>query len=169
LLAELEPALAAGSVDGTSADAAGLGHAAAELIRAWPDGRIKLFITALGMRLRRGRPQLFTGGSYLPLVADGAAAQHVIAFQRALGAEALIVVSSRLTTRLPPTPSGMPVGLEAWGDTSMRLPADAALSYRNLLTGDRIASTRSANGAGILLERALRMLPVALLWAEPDR
>jgi (1->4)-alpha-D-glucan 1-alpha-D-glucosylmutase len=169
LLAELEPALAAGQVDTTPADAGDLGHAAAELIGAWPDGRIKLFITALGMRLRRSRPRLFTGGSYVPLVGDGAAAQQVIAFQRVLGTEALIVVSPRLTMRLPPTPSGMPVGHEAWGDTAIRLPVDAAPGYRNLLTGDRVASTRSPNGAVILLDQALRMLPVALLWAEVDR
>jgi hypothetical protein len=63
----------------------------------------------------------------------------------------------------------MPVGHEAWGDTAIRLPVDAAPGYRNLLTGDRVASTRSPNGAVILLDQALRMLPVALLWAEVDR
>ena len=40
-------------------------HAArvAELLAAWPDGRVKLFLTACGLRLRRSDPDLFHAGN----------------------------------------------------------------------------------------------------------
>jgi (1->4)-alpha-D-glucan 1-alpha-D-glucosylmutase len=67
----------------------------------------KQALTARALRLRRDRPDLFT--SYTPLVAVGAAAEHVLAFDRG-GA---VAVATRL-----------PLGLAArggWGDTSLTL------------------------------------------------
>jgi (1->4)-alpha-D-glucan 1-alpha-D-glucosylmutase len=68
----------------------------------------KLAVVAVALRLRRDRPELFTG--YTPLYATGSAAEHVVAFDRG---GAITVV-----TRLP-------VGLAArggWGDTTLDLP-----------------------------------------------
>ena len=37
------------------------------MLRAWPDGRIKLFVTQRLLRLRRDHAELFLHGSYVPL------------------------------------------------------------------------------------------------------
>jgi (1->4)-alpha-D-glucan 1-alpha-D-glucosylmutase len=101
------------------------------------DGRAKLHVVRTTLRLRRERPDLF--GSYQPIDATGAAADHVLAFDRG-GAIAVV-------TRLP-------LGLEragGWRDTRLELPAG---SWRDLLT-DRPAEAAVAD--------LLADLPVALL------
>ncbi|MGH2450651.1 MAG: malto-oligosyltrehalose synthase, partial [Candidatus Limnocylindria bacterium] len=56
---------------------------ARELCASWEDGRIKLYLTAAGLRHRRARPELFAQGAYLPLSATGDA--EVVAFARSHG------------------------------------------------------------------------------------
>jgi (1->4)-alpha-D-glucan 1-alpha-D-glucosylmutase len=99
----------------------------------------KLRVTSAALRLRRDRPELFT--SYSPVAVTGAAADHVLAFDRG-GAVAIV-------TRLP-------VGLArrgGWHDTALRLDG----RWRDVLTG-RVVGTR--------LSDVLRDLPVALLVRE---
>jgi (1->4)-alpha-D-glucan 1-alpha-D-glucosylmutase len=72
-------------------------------------GAAKLLVVQKTLTLRRERPELFTG--YRPLHAEGAAADHLLAFQRG---EDLAVAVTRL-----------PVGLArggGWRDTVLRLP-----------------------------------------------
>ena len=104
------------------------------------DGRAKLHVVRTALRLRRDRPDLFD--RYEPLRATGAAAGHMLAFDR--GGAVTVV------TRLP-------LGLEragGWRDTRLELPPG---QWRDLLT-DRPASSE----AGTLLGD----LPVALLVRE---
>ncbi len=104
------------------------------------DGRAKLHVVRTALRLRRERPDLFD--RYEPLRATGAAAGHLLAFDR--GGAVTVV------TRLP-------LGLEragGWRDTRLELPPG---QWRDLLT-DRPASPE----AGTLLGD----LPVALLVRE---
>ncbi len=84
----------------------------------------KQAITAEALRLRRDRPELFT--SYSPLVAEGPAADHLLAFDRG-GAVTLV-------TRLP-------LGLAAkggWGETTVTLPGAGTRRVADLL-GERAA------------------------------
>ncbi|MET9463722.1 malto-oligosyltrehalose synthase [Streptomyces sp. NPDC006544] len=69
----------------------------------------KLALTATLLRLRRRRPDLFTG--YAPVAARGPAADHCVAFTRS---PALLAVATRLSHRL--SLSG------GWGDTVLPLP-----------------------------------------------
>ncbi|MCX4957305.1 malto-oligosyltrehalose synthase [Streptomyces virginiae] len=69
----------------------------------------KLGLTATLLRLRRDRPELFRG--YAPVLARGAAADHLLAFTRAPG---LLVAATRLSHRL--AASG------GWRDTRLQLP-----------------------------------------------
>jgi (1->4)-alpha-D-glucan 1-alpha-D-glucosylmutase len=104
-------------------------------------GAAKLHVIRTALRLRRGRPALFSG--YDPVGATGDAAGHVVAFDRG---GAITVV-----TRLP-------LGLSArggWGDARLELPAGP---WRDLLT-DRPATAE----LGALLDT----LPVALLVKDP--
>ncbi|MEU9032661.1 malto-oligosyltrehalose synthase [Streptomyces sp. NPDC048383] len=76
-----------------------------------PDGvsREKLALTAALLRLRRDRPDLFTG--YAPLAARGPAAEHCVAFARTGG---LVAVATRLSHRL--------AGAGGWRGTTLTLP-----------------------------------------------
>jgi (1->4)-alpha-D-glucan 1-alpha-D-glucosylmutase len=149
LLAELEPLLAAPD----SAPVRGM-------IDHWPDGRIKLYISTIGMRLRRSRPHLFIDGEYHPIAVHGAAAEHVIAFERVHDRDTIIVIAPRLTAALGPT-AGPPLGSGVWGDTSLQFRHDAPRTVRNLFTGRRLTC-----GAGLRVSEALQDCPVALLWVE---
>ena len=69
----------------------------------------KQALTARALRLRRDRPELFT--TYTPVLAEGPAAEHVLAFDR--GGAVTVV------TRLP-------LGLAdkgGWGETVLALPS----------------------------------------------
>ncbi|MFE3559798.1 malto-oligosyltrehalose synthase [Streptomyces sp. NPDC059193] len=69
----------------------------------------KLALTAAVLRLRRDRPELFSG--YAPLAARGPAADHCLAFTRSPG---LVVVATRFAHRL--------AGAGGWRDTVLVLP-----------------------------------------------
>jgi (1->4)-alpha-D-glucan 1-alpha-D-glucosylmutase len=98
-------------------------------------------VTATALRLRRDRPELFTG--YAALVADGAAAGHALAFDR--GGAVTVV------TRLP-----FGLARDGWGDTTLELPEGR---WTDALSG------RAVTGR-VALEELLSDLPVALLVRE---
>ncbi|MDQ1653054.1 MAG: (1-_4)-alpha-D-glucan 1-alpha-D-glucosylmutase [Cryptosporangiaceae bacterium] len=105
-----------------------------------PSGAAKLLVTTRALRLRRDRPDLFTG--YTPIAADGPSAAHAVAFDRG-GA---IAVATRL-----------PVGLDAaggWHGTTLALPEG---TWTDVLTG------REFGGGPAALEDLLGRYPVALL------
>ncbi|HQR25993.1 MAG TPA: malto-oligosyltrehalose synthase [Nocardioides sp.] len=107
-------------------------------------GTVKLLVTSAALRLRRDRPELFTG--YGPLAAAGDAAAHVLAFDR--GGAVTVV------TRLP-------VGLAArggWGGTTLALPAG---EWVDVLSGRTVA------GGDVPLATLLSEHPVALLARVP--
>jgi len=102
-------------------------------------GAAKLLVTAKTLRLRRDRPDLFTG--YRPVYAEGTRAGHLVGFDRG-GAIAL-------ATRLP-------VGLSAtggWGDTTVDLGEE---TVRDELTGREFRGRTP-------LDAVFERYPVALL------
>lgn len=107
-------------------------------------GAAKLLVVSRALRLRRDRPELFTG--YAPVEATGTATGSVVAFDRG-GA---VTVATRL-----------PVGLAAtgWGDTALALSTGA---WRDVLTGTRVVS----DAGGLPVADLLSRLPVALLVRE---
>jgi (1->4)-alpha-D-glucan 1-alpha-D-glucosylmutase len=116
----------------------------AELDAAGPppldaSGRAKLWVTSRALRLRRDNPEWF--GGYRPVLARGAAVEHLLGFDRG-GAVTLV-------TRLP-------LGLETsggWRDTTVDLPDGR---FVDALTGVEHAGT-------VDLGRLLATYPVALL------
>jgi (1->4)-alpha-D-glucan 1-alpha-D-glucosylmutase len=91
------------------------------------EGAAKLLVTASALRLRRYRPELFNG--YRPMVADGPAAEHAVAFSRGRGE--MVAVATRL-----------PIGLAArggWSDTVLALPAGAS-DWIDVLTGESVGT-----------------------------
>jgi (1->4)-alpha-D-glucan 1-alpha-D-glucosylmutase len=101
-------------------------------------GAAKLLVVHRALTLRRDRPELFSG--YRPLRAEGAAAEHVLAFERGGG---LITVATRLPVKL---------AANGWQDTVLPLPPG---EWTDVLTGRAVESPALA----ALLEH----YPVALL------
>ena len=114
----------------------------------------KLLVTARALRLRRARPEWFTGG-YTPVTAIGPAADHVLAFARGdIGQRGRAVT---VATRLP-------VGLHGrggWSDTVLPLDGGGR-RWTDVLTGTVFLGVR------VLLGELMRVLPVALLVPEDE-
>jgi (1->4)-alpha-D-glucan 1-alpha-D-glucosylmutase len=104
-------------------------------------GQAKLLVTQAALTLRRDQPHRFT--TYSPVRAHGAAADHVLAFDRG---GALTVV-----TRLP-----LGLARSGWRDTVLALPAG---TWADLLTGHE-------HTGGARLDAVLADSPVALLVRE---
>jgi (1->4)-alpha-D-glucan 1-alpha-D-glucosylmutase len=154
LLEGLRPSLEAPTGAGTAA-----------LLEQWEDGRVKLLFTALALRLRTRREEVFERGDVVALSAQGPRADQVLAFARTRDDEACIVVLPRWTTRLgsaPPDPA-------AWAGTTLPLPARLRGSWTNALTGEAVDSAAPAGtapareGAVLDLAAVFRSVPFALL------
>jgi (1->4)-alpha-D-glucan 1-alpha-D-glucosylmutase len=144
LLADLEPALQSDRRT-TMVD----------MLENWRDGRLKLALTSLLLAQRRARPELFAAGNYETLMATGRHADHVCAFARARGDEAILVVAARFPAKLEEQPE--------WGDTAIAWPQALATRSRlhNLLTAQVVER------CGVLeIGALLTDLPVAVLASE---
>src|SRR5438094_8940135 len=71
-----------------------------ELLRNWPDGRIKMFLTQRLLQFRREHVDLFHRGEYLPLRASGTLAECCVSFARELAGKWIIVIAPRLSSRI---------------------------------------------------------------------
>lgn len=101
----------------------------------------KLRVVSAALAMRRARPDTFIDGGYTPMLADGPAADHLLAFTR--GHDVLTAVT-RHTVRLSET---------GWAETSLTLPPGM---WTDRLTGGRHAGT-------VLAAELFADLPVALL------
>jgi (1->4)-alpha-D-glucan 1-alpha-D-glucosylmutase len=135
---------------------------AVDLLESWPDGRIKLWLTARLLRLRRERAGFFERAGYAPVRVDGTAARHVCAYARGVGDAMLVTVVPRLWMALTGDSDAWPVGGAAWGDTTLRIRGTRIL-WRSVLTAETVAARATAQEARIALGDALKMLPFALL------
>ena len=101
----------------------------------------KMRVVTAALRLRRDRPDTFTDGGYTPLLAEGAAAEHLVAFLRA---DDVVTAVTRHSVVLAET---------QWGDTALTLPDG--------VWADRIASGRFSGR--VLASDLFNESPVALL------
>jgi (1->4)-alpha-D-glucan 1-alpha-D-glucosylmutase len=95
-----------------------------ELMEAWPEGRIKMFLTQRVLCFRRGHNHLFQRGEYLPLSGSGAFAECCVSFLRQVGDEWVLLIAPRLSSRVGFPPIG-----ELWKNTAIELPKK--LSFKN--------------------------------------
>ena len=136
----------------------------AELLRSWRDGRIKQYLIAALLRLRRNLPTLFARGEYLPLSVLGPAAGRALAFaRRDEDGHCLLVVVPRLCDAL--LADDLPlVPPRHWGTTRVQLPE--SLRDRPLydLFGQPAVSPRDGS---LPLSELLSAFPVCVLSSEP--
>lgn len=129
------------------------------------DGRIKMYVTARALNLRRERAALFARGEYLPLSSSGRRSDNVISFARALEGDAVVVVASRFFTRLGVGREGaLSLKQDVWGGTALHLEGVESMRFRDVLTGRQFEARNGVLQVGEILSP----LPVALLARMPD-
>lgn len=108
-----------------------------DLLEHYPDGRIKLFVSATCLKARKAYPDLFKDGDYQPLEVTGESEDHVVAFARRLEDDYCWVVVPRLMSRLMDHQRTLPLGAPIWTDTRVILPENAPGGFvQNVLTGE---------------------------------
>jgi (1->4)-alpha-D-glucan 1-alpha-D-glucosylmutase len=160
-LDELEPILT------PDADAAAKTAEVSGMLANWEDGRIKLYVTASGLRFRRSHPDLLLDGHYVPLDADITVDAGIVAFARTLRDRALVAVVPRLASKIAPADRPLPVGAESWKTSRVFLPPGIPSgAYRNLLTGELVQPLERDNAQWLFVGDVLRTAPVAILINE---
>ena len=133
------------------------------LAEAWPDGRIKLFITAAGLRLRREWPEIFLSGRYVPLEAEAEPPAEIIAFAREHDDLGAIVVAPRFVSGLIAETGGLPLG-PAWRGARVLLRLERQPhQLRNVLTGEIVRPEVVDGRWSLRIGDLLANCPVALL------
>jgi (1->4)-alpha-D-glucan 1-alpha-D-glucosylmutase len=131
---------------------------ARDLLGAWQDGRIKVFLTEKLLGFRTGNSDLFTHGGYIPLQATGKRSQNVFVFARRWGDKWCLSVVPRFATQLS-VATRPPTGIRAWLDTMLVLPGGAPQRWKNIITGETV---RTVDG-NLQMSRVLEHFPTALL------
>jgi (1->4)-alpha-D-glucan 1-alpha-D-glucosylmutase len=120
------------------------------------DGRAKLLLLRTALHLRQALRDLFEGGDYLPLAAEGPLARHVFAFARMTTRRVLVCAVPRLV--LGPLEAGG--GAVRW-EGRLVLPGGLPRRWRDAVTG----ATRE--GPALALDALFADFPAALLVSEP--
>ncbi|MHB1161660.1 MAG: malto-oligosyltrehalose synthase [Chloroflexota bacterium] len=138
---------------------------AKELLDSKADGRVKMFVSHLGLSYRREHPDVFREGAYLPLQTTGQRGEHLVAFALRNGPRMVVVVVPRLVARLTRGQMIPPVGAELWEGGHVRLPAsESGKSYRNVFTREVVEVVPlEGGGVGLPAASVLAAFPVALL------
>ena len=122
------------------------------LARNWPNGHVKLAWTRHLLKLRNEHPELFADGEYQPIAVSGKGREHVIAFARRLGREALIVAVAKSF-------SPFSQGGRVWPSAEVY---DAALD----VSGYAVEGFAEADATELCISDLFKHLPVAILKAH---
>ena len=129
-----------------------------ELLADYRDGRLKMWVTMLGLNFRRQHRELFRAGSYLPLHAEHGREEHLIAFARFYEGDIAIIAAPRLSYTLMKGKEELPMGA-AWGDMHLQLPSEVVgQRLRNIFTGERFLA-----GSSLSCRELFGSFPLALL------
>jgi len=128
---------------------------ARDLVRDWPDGRIKMFLTQRVSQFRREHTELFQHGEYLPLTPSGTLAECCVSFARELEDQWIIVIAPRLSSHVGFPPIG-----ESWKDTIVELPETLPLAHAHDLFTCRPIPVQDRR---MKLADALSILPFAVI------
>ena len=132
----------------------------AALTESWPDGSIKLALTRRLLALRNELRLIFRDGSYQPLAVNGSHRDHVVAFARAGGRDAAVIVVGRHFAPLTEGGRDWPAA-QAW-DAGVTL--DGFSSLRHWLMPDKTVSGGVAPVASLF-----ETIPIAVLHGVPVR
>lgn len=126
------------------------------LLCTWRTGEIKFQLTRVLLNHRAEHAALFQSGDYRPLEVRGRFAEHIVAFARTHGDDAIVVVVPRLVSRL----GSLPLGL-VWDDTAVSVPSRVA-AWSDVATRRIVENT-----AALPISKLFAELPFAVLKAQP--
>ncbi len=130
------------------------------LAKAWPDGRIKLALTARLLGLRQEMANVFSAGDYRPLAVKGRDADEIVAFARGHEGDAVLVIVGRWFKRS--TQNGL-----CWPtrhDWNATVVAEGFSALQQLLT-----EREPARGPELAVSETFDALPIAVLRAREPR
>ena len=131
-----------------------------DLLRNWPDGRLKLFLTQRTLLFRRQHSELFKQGSYIPVSVEGTFGNSCVAFVRQLKEQWIMAIVPRLSSRVGFPPTG-----GKWKETALEAPAELNLDgATELFTG----RTLQFEGRRLEVSTALTLLPFAIVTSKPN-
>lgn len=138
------------------------------LLQSMGDGRIKLYLIWKTLSFRREQETLFGGGDYVPLKVEGEHAEHVCAFARVSGNDAMIAIVPRWFDALTRGENAVPLGRETWKNTRVVVSfATSVESWINLFTEEEVACRRADPVASLDVAEILSDFPCALLSGRP--
>jgi (1->4)-alpha-D-glucan 1-alpha-D-glucosylmutase len=141
-----------------------------ELMETIPDGRIKMYVTAMALRCRRAHPGLFSVGSYSAIDPVGGKADHVFGFIRRHHDGTALVAAPRLIAKLMPDSTGLPHGRAIWGDTMLPLPEELGdRLWRSLFTGETLTAVAHQGRPALPAAQLFARFPVALLLDHEEQ
>jgi len=135
---------------------------ARDLLDHLEDGCAKLFVTWRALDARRRFPEVFAGGAYLPLAANGARADHVVACARQANGRTVITIATRWFATLLGDETHLPLGEPVWTDTAVEIP-DLTGTWKNVFTGEMVRPDAAEDKPRLSLAQTLAYFPVALL------
>ena len=135
------------------------------LLSNWQDGRIKLHLLEKLLNFRRAHQELFVVGDYIPLTATGESASALCAFARRSDQAWVVAVAPRLVGTMVYR-GKLPLGVEAWGETVLHLPAAAPRQWVDIITGNEVETPLAAPENALALSDVLKNFPVALLYRQ---
>ncbi|MGH3089636.1 MAG: malto-oligosyltrehalose synthase, partial [Rubrobacteraceae bacterium] len=127
---------------------------------AWQSGAPKMYLTWKVLELRNEKAELFERGEYAPLTVEGEMADHIVAFARVLGEEAVVVLAPRLFSKPAADGGALIPDPHTWANTCVSLPEElSGKVFRDVFTGEDV-------GGDVVLESLFEGFPVALLDAS---
>ncbi|MGR8932816.1 MAG: malto-oligosyltrehalose synthase [Gammaproteobacteria bacterium] len=132
------------------------------LVDAPHDGRIKLYLLWKTLQFRRQNPVPFKQGHYLPLETQGRYAEHLVAFARIHQQQIVVVAVPRLSALMDTHKRLFPLA-DAWSDTWVQAPPAEPASFRNVLTGETVASAYRGESCWFDAGALLASFPTAML------
>jgi (1->4)-alpha-D-glucan 1-alpha-D-glucosylmutase len=133
-----------------------------ELLRDWPDGRIKIDVIRAALRCRLQYPQLYAEGDFLPIVAQGAQSENVISILRHHEGNCVLAVIPRWLARTYTQEERLPPA-DFWRDTTLLVPEFSPQRWMNALTGEDVESQITGKSRSLRVSDVLKRFPVALL------
>ncbi|WP_395808043.1 malto-oligosyltrehalose synthase [Archangium minus] len=132
-----------------------------QLVSNMDDGRIKLFVLAESLRLRKRQSALFHHGGYRALHLVGPRADAAVAFAREHERSVVIAAAPRYTLSALESPGGL---TGAYEETSLDLPESyASMTFRDVFTGQEVRPGRQAGSVVLPLAPLLAGFPLVLL------
>ena len=127
-----------------------------------PDGRIKLWVSYKALHLRKEQSGVFHKGSYTPLELTGESGRFALAFLRSYEGASILTVVPRFANTLMRGKTEWPLA-NAWKDSAVRMPAEAARRFTNIYTGKEVEANEANS---IPLSSIFEDFPVAILVSK---